>query len=162
MAEPHLPHRGWKLRRMVSLLFLAAAAAAHPSAEGLRLGRALAETGTLATLLPMIQKKEADELVDAHPELDAAGKARLRQVADQVYRENRERLMDAEAHGYAKRLSLTDLRAALAFQNSAPGKSYRAAIPGVTADTVQLIGKVDYKRDVLAAYCKTTGKLCPK
>ena len=147
---------------MVTLVFLAAAAAAQPSAEALRLGRALAETGTLATLLPLIQQKETDELIEAHPELDAGEKAQLREVADRVYRENRDRLMDIEARGYAQRLSLENLRATVSFENSEAGKSYRGAIPGVTTDTLQLIGKMDYKADVKAAYCKATGKLCAK
>ena len=147
---------------MVTLLLLAAAAAAQPSPEALRLGRALAETGTLATLLPMIQNKEADELVASHPELDASEKARLRETAEQVYRGNRDRLMAAEGLSYAQRLSIADLRAAVAFQNSPAGKSYRAAVPGVIGDTVKLIGKMDYKADVLAAYCNATGKLCAK
>ena len=147
---------------MVSLLLLAALAAGQPSVEALRLGRALAETGTLATLLPLIQQKETDELVSAHPELDVSDKARLRQTAERVYRDTRERLMEVEARGYARRLSLADLRAAVEFQNSPAGKSYRSAIPAVVVDTMQLIGKMDYKGDVLAAYCRETGKLCVK
>lgn len=48
------------------LALMIAAATASPGA--LRLGRELAESGTLASL-PMIQKEESEELVAAHPEL---------------------------------------------------------------------------------------------
>ena len=145
---------------MVIALLLAAAA--HPSPEALRLGRQLAETGTLATLLPMIQQKETEDLVADHPELSAAEKDRLRAVAKSVFERGRDRLMDAEAHAYAKRLSIRDLRAAVSFQSSPAGRRTRAAMPGVIGDTMKSVGKMDFKGDVRAAYCTETGKLCGK
>ena len=42
---------------MVTILMLAAAAAAQPSPEALRLGRELANYGTLASLLPLLKEK---------------------------------------------------------------------------------------------------------
>ena len=146
---------------MVMIAWLLAAAA-QPSAEALRLGRQLAETGTLATVLPLVQQKETEELVAAHPELSAAGKDLLRSTAQAVYRQGRDRLMQAEAVSYARTLSISDLRSAVAFQNSPSGKRYRAAIPQVIADTMRQLGRMDFKGDVLAAYCKETGKLCGK
>jgi hypothetical protein len=145
---------------MVALLLLLLAAG-QPSAEALRLGRQLAESGTLATVLPVMQQKETEELVAAHPKLSAGEKARLRATAKQVYQSGRERLMQAEARAYAQRLSIKDLREVVAFQGSPAGSRYRSAIPAVIADTMQLVGKMDFKGDVLAAYCKETGKLCP-
>jgi hypothetical protein len=147
---------------MVILLLAAAAGAAQPSPEAMKLGRQLAESGTLATLLPMIQGKETDELVAAHPELSATDQAKLRATAQRVYATGRERLMQAEAQAYAARLGLPDLRAVATFQATAAGKRYRAAIPGVIGDTMKLVGKIDFKADVVAAYCKETGKLCGK
>ena len=146
---------------MVMIAWLLAAAA-QPSAEALRLGRQLAETGTLATVLPLVQQKETEELVAAHPELSAAGKDLLRSTAQAVYRQGRDRLMQAEAVSYARTLSISDLRSAVAFQNSPSGKRYRAAIPQVIADTMRQLGRMDFKGDVLAAYCRETGKLCGK
>ena len=145
---------------MVIALLLAAAA--QPSAEALRLGWQLAETGTLATVLPLVQHKETEELVAAHPELSAAGKDLLRSTAQAVYRQGRDRLMQAEAVSYARTLSISDLRSAVAFQNGPSGKRYRAAIPQVIGDTMRQLGRMDFKGDVLAAYCKETGKLCGK
>jgi len=138
------------------------AAAAQPSVEALSLGRQLAETGTLAAVLPLVQEKETEELVAAHPELSAAGKDLLRATAQAVYRQGRDRLMQAEAESYARTLPISDLRAAVAFQNSPSGKRYRGAIPQVIADTMRQLGKMDFKGDVQAAYCRETGKLCGK
>ena len=144
---------------MVIALLLAAA---QPSPEALALGRKLAETGTLASLLPMIQQKEAEELVADNPGLSAAEKDRLRATARRVYEKGRKRLMDAEAIAYAKRLSIRDLRAAVSFQSSPAGRRARAAMPGVIGDTMKSVGNMDFKGDVRAAYCKETGKLCGK
>ena len=144
---------------MVILLFLAAAAA-QPSAEALRLGRELADSGTLATVLPMVAKKETEELVAAHPELSAVEAASLRATATQVFAAGRERLLDSEAQALAERLSLADLRAISAFERSSAATRYRAVTPAVIAAMMESIGTMDFKADVLKAYCRQTGKLC--
>jgi hypothetical protein len=137
-------------------------AISSPSPEALRLGRELAESGTLATVLPVIQKKETDELVAAHIELSKADKARLRTVAGEVYRQGYDRLMQAEARAYAEKLSIGDLRAIAAFQKSRAGRRYKAAIPGVVMQTMKAVGGMDFKADVTAAFCRQTGKLCAR
>ena len=137
-------------------------AAAAPSAEALTLGRQLAESGTLATVLPMMQMKETEELIAAHPELSADEKAALRVTSQRVFEIGRDKIMRVEAEAYAKRMSLADLRATVAFQKSPAGKRYRAAIPNVVEDVMPVIGKMDFKGDVSAAFCKETGKLCAK
>ena len=142
---------------MVIALLLAAAA---PSAEALALGRQIAEAGTLASFVELVQTKETDELVEAHPELSDADKAKLRVTARSVYQLGRERLMQATARAYAERLSVADMRDVVAFQKSRAGQTYRGAIPAVIAATVESVGEMDFKGDVLAAYCKETGKLC--
>jgi hypothetical protein len=144
---------------MIAVL-IAALAAAHPSAESIRLAREIAHGGTLATLLPMIQAKEVDELVAAHPELSAADNAGLRATAKRVYEQGREKLLSAEAEAFARRLSLTDLRAIAAFERSSAARHYRSASPQVIAATMQAMGTMDYKRDVMSAFCKESGKLC--
>lgn len=137
-------------------------AAAAPSAEALTLSQEVAEGGMLATILPVLQKKETEELIDAHPELSAAEKARLRATSERVYATGRKKLMDADARAWASHLDIADLRAIAAFQRSEAGKHYRSAIPQVVAATMQSAGTFDFKGDVLAAYCKDTGKLCAK
>ena len=144
---------------MVIALLLAAAA---PSAEALALGRQIAESGTLASLVQLVQGKETDELVNDHPELGDADKARLRATARQVYETGREKLMQATARAYAEKLSVDDLRAVARFETSESGKRFHAATPAVIAATVEAVGEMDFKGDVAAAYCKETGKLCAK
>jgi hypothetical protein len=147
---------------VILLLLLGATAAMQPSPEALRLGRQLAESGTLATLLPMMKQSNMQELINNHPELSKDEQMKLRAAADRIYAADRERLMQVEARAYAQRMSIPDLRRVAKFQRSDSGKRYRAAIPGVIADTMQSIHGVDFKADVLAAYCKETGKLCAK
>jgi len=143
---------------MVMLAILLAAAA--PSAQAIALGRQIAERGTLGTLLPLIQKKETEELVAAHPELNATEQARLRAVSKRVYEEGRGRLMQTEGRAWADQLTIGELRAVAAFQTSAAGKRYRAAQPAVIAATMKAIGQIDFKGEVQSAFCKETGKLC--
>jgi len=147
---------------MVGLLIFAAAAATQPSPEALKLGREIAEGGTMASFIELVQSKETDELVDAHPEISTADKVKLRATAHRVYLSGRERLMAATGRAYAERLGVDDLREIATFQRSRAGQSYRAAIPAVIAATVEAVGNMDFKGDVLAAYCKDTGKLCSK
>jgi hypothetical protein len=142
---------------MVIALLLAAAA---PSAEAVALGRQIAEAGTLASFVELVQAKETDELVEAHPELSDPDKAKLRAMARNVYQAGRERLMQATARAYAERLSVADMRDVVAFQKSRAGQTYRGAIPAVIAATVESVGEMDFKGDVTKAYCKETGKLC--
>ena len=137
-------------------------AAAEPSPEALALGRQIAESGTLASLLPLMQQKETEELIAANDGLSQADKDRLKATAAKVYEAGRERLMQSEARAYAERLSIDDLRAVATFRTSDAGKRERAAMPGVIADTMHRVGKLDFKGDVVAAYCKETGKLCSK
>lgn len=144
------------------IALLLAAAAAHPSPEALQLGRQLAKVGILASLLPAMKESELQELIKDHPELTEEDKEALRNVADVVYATGRDRLFEATGRAYAERLSVADLKAALAFQLSPAGKRYREVTPTVIADTMKSVGKMDFKADVRAAYCKETGKLCGK
>jgi hypothetical protein len=135
-------------------------AAASPSPEALSLGRQLAETDTLAGVLPLISAKETEELIAAHPELSAADRTALRATAQRVFEAGRDRLMAATGRAYAERLSLRDLRRLVAFQKSGAARRYRAATPMAIAATMQSVGKLDFKGDVIAAFCKERGRLC--
>ena len=143
------------------LPFLALAlAASGPSPEQLRLGRELAESGTLAALLPMVAEKETGELVTAHSELSEAERAALAATARATYQAGRDRLMDATGRAYAERLSAADLRALVAFNRTAAAAHYRAAMPGAIAASMQAVGEMDFKKAALAAFCRQTVKLC--
>jgi formate dehydrogenase maturation protein FdhE len=145
---------------VIAFLLAGAAATAQPSAEARRLGRELANHGTLAALLPMMKGKEVDELVAAHRELSPAEKAKLRNMADRTFEQGRDRILSATGRAYAQRLSVTDLRRLVAFYRTATAARFQAVLPSVIGDTVAGLGKMDFKGDVLAAYCKETGKLC--
>jgi hypothetical protein len=144
------------------IAFLLAAAAAQPSPEALQLGKELAAHGTLAALLPMIEAKEVGELVADHPQLNAVDQARLRATADKVFQGGRDRILTAEGTAYAQAMSVEDLKQVLAFYRSPAGGRFEAALPKVIGETAANMGKVDFKGDVLAAYCEQTGKLCVK
>lgn len=140
-------------------LALLAAPAADPTPEALALGVRLAETGSIAALLPTIVAKEREELVGEHPDWSDADKAALRTTADAVATTGIRRLMDAIGRAYAEKLSIDDLRALVAFNESPAAQRWRAATPAVMGEA--LAGsKFDFKADVRAAFCKQTGKGC--
>ena len=111
------------------VIALSARGRAQPSAEALALGRQIAEAGTLASFVELVQAKETDELVDGHPELSDADKVKLRAVAKTVYQSGRERLMQASARAYAERLSIADMRDVVAFQKSRAGQTLSRCDP---------------------------------
>lgn len=135
-------------------------AAAAPSAEAEALGRRLAETGTLSALLPLAARKETEELIAAHPELDDADKAALRAVAAETARGGMDKAVAASGHAYAAALPIEDLKALVAFNESAAARRYRAAQPQAIAATMQALAGLDFKKDVMAAFCARTGKGC--
>jgi len=136
-------------------------AAAEPSPEALALGREMAEAGMLATLLPILEVDSTEKLVAEFPELSDAEKQKFREVAHRTYLEGRDRLLEADGRAYAEQLSLEDLRALVAFSRTDAAKHYRDAMPKIAASTMASAGPMDFKKDVVAAYCKETGKLCP-
>ena len=142
------------------MILLALLLAATPTPEAEALGRRLAATGTLAAILPMMIKKDTEELVAAHPELSAPEQADLRATAATVARAGTERLNAAMGHEYASSLSVDDLKALVAYNESPVAKRYRAAIPAATAQAMQAAGKFDFKADVAKAFCAKTKKLC--
>jgi hypothetical protein len=131
-----------------------------PGAEAEALGLRLAQTGTLAALLPSIAAKEREDLVAAHPELSDADKATLRATADDVANAGMSKLSAAIGHGYAARLSIDDLRALVAFNESPAAQHWREATPGAVMQAMAAVGELDLGKNTRAAFCKKTGKLC--
>lgn len=162
MAQSRLADERRQFRGVVGALLFMAVIATQPSTEALRLGREAAQTGELATMLPLLEAKETEELIAAHPELASADKEKLKATADKVYRSGREKLLSATAVAYARHLSIDDLRHLLAFRRSAAGRHYRAAMPAIILESSTAAGKLDFKGDVLAAFCRESGKLCAK
>jgi hypothetical protein len=148
---------------VIAIIILSlAAVAAQPSPEAERLGRELASHGTLAAVLPMMKTQQVDELVAAHKDLSAEEQARLRKTADRIFELGRDRILTATGHAYAKALPLDDLKRIVAFYRTPAAGRFQSALPQVIGSTVASLGKMDFKADVLTAYCKETGKLCRK
>ena len=150
---------------MLGIVMAAAVAvsgsAAPLSAEALRLGRALADAGTLAHLLPLMESAQVAELVGENADMAAGDQAALRASAHKVFVGGAERLLAAEGLSYARLLSLGELRQVVGFERSAAGRAYRAATPQVITATMAEVGKIDFKGQVRAAFCREKGKLCP-
>ncbi|MBV9929586.1 MAG: DUF2059 domain-containing protein [Alphaproteobacteria bacterium] len=141
---------------------LAALLVAAPSPEAEALGRRLAATGTLETLLPTVAAKETEELIAQHPELSAAERAMLRDTGRTVAAAIAEKMVAVFGHEYAATLTLEDLRMLVAFAETPASRRYREAVPGVMMRAVTKVGGVDFGGDLRKAFCAKTGKLCPK
>jgi hypothetical protein len=149
---------------MLALVQVAAPAARvlpPPTAEALRLGRELADAGTLAHLLPLMESAQVAELVGENVDMAASDQAALRATAHKVFVAGAERLLAGEGLSYARLLSISALRTIVGFERSAAGRAYRAVTPQVITGTMAAVGKIDFKGEVRAAFCKEKGKLCP-
>jgi hypothetical protein len=142
-------------------LALAALLAAAPTPEAEDLGRRLAATGTLETLLPAVTAKETEELIAQHPELSEAERHTLRDTGREIAGAMRDRLAAAFGHEYAASLSLADLRALVAYAESPASRRYRAVVPEVLMRTMAKLGGVDFGGTLRKSFCTKTGKLCP-
>lgn len=135
-----------------------------PTAEELALGRALAETGTLAALAPLLTEQETAQMLAALPDLTPAEQARLRAIAAATAAAGRDRLLDALGRQYAMRLSAQDMRALATFARTPAAQRMQSALPYTIAGTMQAMeqegGAIDFKGETLAAFCAETGKGC--
>lgn len=142
---------------LVGVQAAAPASAPAPSAEAVALGERLARRGTLSTLLPLQAGKETDEMIAANPSLSAAEQARFRQVAATTRDAMAARLFAAEGRRYAELLSLADLATLVAQAESPAAARLRAAQPQVIMAAMSVMGNVDFKKDVMTAYCRAAG-----
>jgi len=146
---------------MIALMLAAALAQTAPTPEAETLGKRLAETGTLAAVLPMIVAKDREALVAEHPDWSDADKAALRATADEVAKAGIDRLMAATGHAYATRLSIADLRVLVAFNESEAAKHWRAITPAAVMEAMGKVGDINFKEEAARAFCSKTGKGCP-
>ena len=146
---------------MLALAIVALLAAA-PSPEAEALGRRLAATGTLETLLPAITAKETEEMVAQHPELSPAERQMLRDTGREVADALVAKLTIAFGHEYAASLSVRDLRALVAFSGTSASRHYRQAVPAVLMRTMAKAGAIDFGGALRTSFCAKTGKLCPR
>ncbi|GAA0727231.1 hypothetical protein [Sphingomonas japonica] len=145
---------------LFTALFLQTAAA--PSAEAEALGLRLAQAGTLASIAPMLIEKDLGELAAEDSSLTPAERDRLLEIGRTQGRAGYARVTAAIGHAYAKRLSVADLTLLVAHAEDPAARRFSAAVPGALAEAMQGIGTIDLKKDVAAAFCRDTGKLCDR
>ncbi|MFD1786763.1 DUF2059 domain-containing protein [Sphingomonas floccifaciens] len=144
------------------LLALLLQAAPAPTAEAARLGTDIARSGTFSQIAPTLVQQQTDELVRDAKELTLADQAALREIAAATGRTMIERVTERMGVAYASALSEADMRTTLAFNRTDAARRYRAAEPNAMAAAAQSMGGMDFKRDVLKAFCAKTGKGCGK
>lgn len=128
-----------------------------PSPAAVVMGARLARAGSIMALLPLVAAKDTDDLVAAHPNLSSAERAWLRATAHTTLAAGMARIETAFGTAYAKRLTLDELTAA----ERPEQQRLRAVQPAVMAEAIASLGALDFKKDVAAAFCRDTGKLCP-
>lgn len=134
-------------------------AAASDEAEAL--GLRLAHTGALSTLMPMVVAGASEEIIGKHPEWSDADKATLRELALAQSVAAAESAYRVLGHHYATALSIADLRALVAFNESPAAAHYRAAEPAAIEAVRSAGAGGDLEGAIAKAMCAKTGKLCP-
>lgn len=142
------------------LIFAILAAAATP--EEIDLGTRLARSGNIASIIPVIELRQTEELIKTMPHLTRAERDQFRETAHLVAEKGTDFLFRAEGRAYAERLSLADLKALIAFEESELAKRKRAAEPAVTAATMQAMRGFNFKQEVMKAFCAKAKKACPQ
>lgn len=143
-------------------LTILALAAATPSVEAEALGLRLARNGMLATVAPLLTAKDTEDVIAGHPELSDADRAAFRATAARQSEASIARLDAAFGHAYAERLSVAELTELVAAAERPAARRFRSVMPETMAAAMGAIGKLDFKQDTIAAFCKDTGKLCPR
>jgi hypothetical protein len=138
----------------------AAAAPAPLSPAQAALGRRLAELGDFNAMIGAMGHAEIEGMAANTPDLTDAERARLRQVGERVLATGRARILDAVGNAYARHFSADQLRAIIAFLESPAGRAYVGALPQILPDIAAATQGIDLGRDVRAAFCRETGKLC--
>lgn len=141
------------------MLILAILAAAV-TPEELDLGTKLARSGNVASIIPVIEMRQTEQLIETMPHLTKAERDRFRQIAHAVAEKGTDFLFRAEGRAYAERLSLADLKALIAFEESDVARRKRAAEPAVTIATMEAMRGFDFKQEVMKAFCAEAKKAC--
>jgi hypothetical protein len=142
-------------------MLLQASGPAIPS-EAQLLGVRLAKTSGFAAIAPSLIEKDLAELAREDASLSAAQRERLLSIGRTEARAGLEKVMLAIGSGYARRLSVEDLRVLVAHGESPAAVRWRTAEPAVMADAMGTIGEMDLKKNVAAAFCRDSGKLCDR
>jgi hypothetical protein len=137
----------------------AAAPAPLPAAQA-ALGRRLAELGDFNAIIGAMGHAEIEGMATEMPDLTDAERARLRQVGEGVLASGRARILALVGDIYGRHFTADQLRAIIAFLESPAGCAYVGALPQLLPQIAMAMQGVDLRRDVRAAFCRETGKLC--
>lgn len=144
------------------LLALALQAASAPSPDALALAKRLAAGGTLANLLPEMVEKDLTELAAERPTLTEAQQDRIIATGKALAATHIKELIDRMARGYARRLSLADLKELVAAAESPAAQRKRAADIPVTSEAMAAMGSFDLKKETAAKMCAEAKLLCER
>ena len=136
----------------------APAVTSAPSPAAVAMGARLARAGSIMALL--VAAKDTNDLVAAHPDLSPAEQARLRATARTTLAAGMARIETAFGTADAKRLTPGELTALVAAAERPEQQRLCAVQPMVMAEAIASLGALDFKKDVAAAFCRDTGKLC--
>jgi hypothetical protein len=144
------------------ILILAQAAASTMSPEAQDLGVRLARTSGLAAVAPALIEKDLNELANEYPALSTRERQRLMALGRTEADVELTKILAAIGSGYARRLSVDDLRVLVAHGESPAAARWRAAEPLVIAEAMGTLGSMDLKKNVAAAFCREAHKLCDR
>jgi len=124
------------------------------------LGRRLSELGDFNAIIGTMGNGEIERMATSTPGLTEAERARLRQVGQGVLARERARILPLVGDIYARHFTTEQLNAIIAFLESPPGRAYVGAFPRLLPQIAVAMQNVDLGREVRAAFCRETGKLC--
>lgn len=154
------------------LILLASGAAATPpimpgpppqppvTAEALEMGQRMAASGDFHAIIGAMSQAQLEEIVRETPDLSEAERARLGEIGRRHVSEIRSRLTRDVGAIYARRFSVEEMRSIVAFFESPAGRAYRNALPRMLPEIGAAMEGIDLKRDMLADFCRETGKGC--
>lgn len=136
-------------------------AQAEPSMAAVDLGVRLARAGTLSSIGPMLAEKDIADVIKDHPEWSESDVSIFRTASRRVATADIDRLVRALGLAYARRLSIEDLTALVRAVEGPRAARRRAIEAPALVEALQSVGAIDFKHDIVAAFCAQMGKGCP-
>jgi hypothetical protein len=130
------------------------------SAQQSALGRRLAAAGDFNAIIGAMGRAEIESMATNTPDLTEPERAIMRRLGGEVLAAGRARILAVVGDAYARHFSADQLVAILAFLESPAGRAYIGALPHLLPQIGGAMQGVDLGRDVRAAFCRETGKLC--
>lgn len=148
---------------MIALALTLAAAGTTPSTEAVTLGRELARSGEITTLITTFSSDQlVDQLVGMYVDLPSANRGKLCSIALDEARRQRETFYDKIGMIYARELSVKDLRYLVATSLSPASRRFRELAGKMFMEVESKIEFQEWMLIVTNRFCKETGELCAK